>query len=106
MRKNLARLIQKINMFSFVVTEESPEYKYLDPILSDEDVDLLNNLRARKPVTIEALQKKSRVPMEDVKRITDRLLKVGILEYKWDEKGTEMINMPLFAPGNMENFLM
>lgn len=106
MRKNLAKLIQKINMFSFVVTEESPEYKYLDPILSDEEVDLLNNLRVRKPVSIEVLQKKSKVPMEDVKSMTDRLLKIGILEYKWDEEGNELINMPLFAPGNMENFLM
>ncbi len=106
MRKNLAKLIQKINMFSFVVTEDSPEYKYLDPIMSDEEVDLLNNMRARKPLSLEALQKKSKVPMEDVRRMTDRLLRIGILEYKWDEQGNELINMPIFAPGNMENFLM
>lgn len=57
-RKNLAKLIPQINMFNFHCTENDPEYKYLDPILSDEEVDALLKLKVRTPTYIADFAKK------------------------------------------------
>lgn len=105
-RKNLTKLIPQINMFNFHCTENDPEYKYLDPILSDEEVDALLKLKVRTPTYIADFAKKIGKSVESTNKLVERLTRVGILEYTWDDAGNEQILMPIFAPGNMENFLM
>ena len=105
-RKNLMKLIPRINMFNLHCTEEDSEYIYLDPLLSDMEVDALLNLKVRKPVYREEAAKVFGLSEEETTKIVEHLTKLGILEYTWDDLGKEQIMMPIFAPGNMENFLM
>lgn len=105
-RKNLIKLIPKINMFNFHCTVDSPEYKYLDPLLTDKEVDALLKMKVRKPVYTTEMPATFQLSEEETDEIVERLTRLGILEYTWDEQGREQILMPLFAPGNMENFLM
>ena len=105
-RKNLIKLIPRINMFNLHCTAESPEYKYLDPLLSDQEVDALLHLKVRKPVYTEDVPAIFELSPEEAAKIVERLTRIGILEYTWDDNGKEQIKLPIFAPGNMENFLM
>lgn len=105
-RKNLMKLIPRINMFNFHCTEEDAEYKYLDPLLSDKEVDALLRMKVRKPVYRDQAANLFKLSEQETTEIVERLTRIGILEYTWDDEGKEQILMPLFAPGNMENFLM
>lgn len=105
-RKNLMKLIPRINMFNLHCTEEDAEYKYLDPLLSDKEVDALLHMKVRKPVYRDQAAKLFKLSEQETTEIIERLTRIGILEYTWDDEGKEQILMPLFAPGNMENFLM
>ena len=97
MRKNLAKLVQHINMFNPHCTENSPEYKLLENILTDEQIDVLLKLKIRTPYSMEEVAEKAGISVADATRICDECCMIGVMEYEKDK-----IKVPLFAPGNME----
>lgn len=79
MRKNLAKLIPRINMFNFHCTEDSAEYKYLDPLLSDKEVDALLKMKVRKPEYRTDMARIFKLSEAETSEVIDRLTKIGFL---------------------------
>lgn len=59
------------------------------------------SIKIRTPYSYEEIAKRSKMRVERVKVLCDELTKIGFLEYEGDK-----INMPVFAPGSMENMVM
>lgn len=101
MRKNLAKLVRHINMLNLHVTEDSPEYKILDPRLTDEMIDVALAMKLRTTYSAEEVAKRAKRPLGETKKILDQLTDVGLLEYKGDNYA-----MPIFFPGSFELMVM
>lgn len=84
-------------MFNFHCTEESPEYKLLENIITDEQIDVVLALKVRVPYTYEEVAKKAGISVEAATRICDELCMIGVMEYEYDK-----VKVPIFAPGSME----
>jgi len=104
-RKNLAKLVQHINMLNPHCTENSPEYRLLENILTDEMIDVALSIKLRTPTSISDIAKKNNKPLPEMTKIIEQMADIGIIEYTWvDHK--EMIVLPIFAPGSMELMVM
>lgn len=101
MRKKLAKLVQHVNMFNFHCTEESPEYKLLENIITDEQIDVVLALKVRVPYTYEEVAKRANISVEKATKLCDELCMIGVMEYE-DEK----VKVPVFAPGSMELMML
>lgn len=105
-RKNLIKLIRHVNMLNPFPTNKSWEYIFYDRQLSDEMIDFLLKMKLRKPYYIQDLAKIQKMSVADTAKFVDEMCHIGILEYSSDEKGVEMVLLPIFAPGNMESSVM
>ncbi|MFA9377242.1 MAG: FAD-dependent oxidoreductase [Lachnotalea sp.] len=105
-RKNLIRLVKHMNMLNLNPSETSWEYIFFDRILSDKMVDFLLKMKLRKPYYIKDLSKLQGMEIEETAKFADELVHIGILEYTSDDAGVDLIQMPVFAPGAMENTIM
>ena len=105
-RKNLMKLVRKINMFNPAPNEKSWEYIFFDRQLSDEQVNFLLKMKLRTLYYIDELAKMEGMSVEDTAKMADDLCHVGILEYHTDDNGVDRVQMPVFAPGAMENAVM
>ena len=102
MRKNLCKLVQHINMLNFHCTDKSPEYIFYDKLLTDEMIDLALHMKLRTPTYIPDIAKKIQKPVDETAKLVDEMVHIGIIEYTSDEKGVDQVQLPIFAPGNME----
>lgn len=105
MRKNLAKLVKHINMLNFHCTEDSPEYKVLKNILTDDMIEIGLSMKLRKPYSIENIAKKTHRSTEDVSKLVKKMASIGIIEYT-RVNGEERAVLPVFAPGSMELMVM
>lgn len=105
-RKNLLKLVNHINMFNLKPTVDSWEYIFFNRMLTDEMVDFLLKMKLRTPYYIDELAKLEGYPVEDTARLVDEMAHIGIVEYTSDDKGVDMVLMPVFAPGSMETTVM
>ena len=94
-------MVQHVNMFNFHCTEESPEYKLLENIITDEQIDVVMALKVRVPYTMEEVAKRAGISVEKATKLCDELCMIGVMEYE-DEK----VKVPVFAPGSMELMML
>lgn len=105
-RKNLIKMVRHINMLDPFPNENSWEYIFFDRLLTDEMVDFILKMKLRKPYYIKELAKRENMSIEAAAKMADELVHIGILEYTSDEAGVDMVQLPVFAPGGMENTAM
>ncbi len=105
-RKNLIKMVRHINMLNPFPNEESWEYIFFDRLLSDEMVDFILKMKLRTPYYIKDLAKREGMGVEDTAKMADELVHIGILEYTSDDAGIDQVQLPVFAPGGMENTAM
>lgn len=105
MRKNLAKLVQHINMLNLRCKEDSPEYLLLKNILTDEMIEVALKMKLRTPMDVEDLAKKTGKTLEDMVALTEQMAEIGLIEYTRVD-GKEKVMLPLFAPGIMELMVM
>lgn len=105
-RKNLIKLVRHINMLNPAPTEKSWEYIFFDRQLNDVEVNALLRMKLRHPYYIRDLAKVLNASVEKTAAFADKMVHIGILEYTSDEKGVDLVQMPVFAPGAMENTCM
>ena len=101
MRKNLAKMVQHVNMLNLHCTEDSPEYKLLENIITDEQIDVVLALKVRVPYTLEEVAKRAGISVEKATELCDQLCMIGVMEYE-----DEMVKVPIFAPGSMELMML
>ncbi len=105
-RKNLIKLVGHINMLNPFPSEKSWEYILFDRMLTDEMVDFLLKMKLRKPYYIKELMAFSGKSLEETAKFVDEMVHIGIIEYTSDDDGVDMVQLPVFAPGSMENTVM
>lgn len=105
-RKNLIRLVRHINMLNPNPSEKSWEYIFFDRQLNDTEVNALLKMKLRHPYYIKDLAKRLNSSVEKTARFADKMVHIGILEYTSDERGVDLVQMPVFAPGSMESTVM
>ncbi len=103
-RENIIKLGQKItDRIGVKVTGKEPEYWGLDPILTDEMADIALKMDVRKPITLEALAKKTGIEKDHLEKVLQDMAYVGIIEYNWEnEKREKQYVLPMFVPGSAE----
>lgn len=106
MRPSIMKLATKISLESGTytgITVNDPEYKILDPVLTDEMAEVAMGLRVRKPRSAEEVSKKVKKPLDRVSEILYELGDLGVTRYHYDkEKGCDVFVMPIWVPGIME----
>lgn len=102
-RKNLIRMIRHVNMLNPFPTKDSWEYIMFDRLLTDEMIDTVNAMKLRTPYYIDELAKKINKSTEDTAKLAYDMVAIGIIEYCTDDDGVDRVQLPVFAPGAMEN---
>lgn len=105
MRKNLAKLVERINMLNFHCTENSPEYKLLDNLLTDDMIEIGLSMKLRTPYSVKDIAKKTGRSLANVSRLVEEMAMIGVIEYH-RVNGEEKVLLPVFAPGSMELMVM
>ena len=101
MRKNLAKLVEHINMLNLHCTENSPEYKLFENILTDDMIEIGLSMKLRKPYSVGEIAGKTGRSEENVRKLVEEMAMIGVIEYH-RVNGEEKVLLPVFAPGNME----
>ena len=81
MRASILKLATKISIECGTytgVTPNDPEYKILDPVVTDEMAEIAMGLKVRKYVTAEQVAKKVKKPLGRVKEVLDELTQIGV----------------------------
>lgn len=102
-RKNLIKMVRHVNMLNPFPTKDSWEYIMFNRLLSDEMVDTVNSMKLRKLYYIDELAKKNKKSVEEMAKLAHEMVSIGILEYCTDDDGVDRVQVPVFAPGAMEN---
>ena len=85
------------------IDENAPEYYSLASILTDEECDVAIAAGLRKERTAEYLAAKVGKPVDEVRKIAERLAWIGVFRITNDPKtGKDIFFMQIFAPGIME----
>ena len=104
MRPIILKLATKISLECGTytgVTPNDPEYKILDPVLTDEMAEIAMGLRVRHYVTPEEVAKKVKKPLDRVTEVLYELAQLGVCRFA-KKDGVDKFNMPIWVPGIME----
>ena len=104
MRPVILKLATKISLESGTytgVTPNDPEYKILDPVLTDEMAEIAMGLRVRHFVSPEEVAKKVKKPLDRVTEVLYQLSDLGVCRYAKKEGGDKFF-LPIWVPGVME----
>ncbi|MBO6127260.1 MAG: FAD-dependent oxidoreductase [Pseudobutyrivibrio sp.] len=102
-RKNLIKMVRHINMLNPFPTEDSWEYIFFNRVLTDEMVDTVLSMKLRTLYYIDDLAKRNNTSVEHMAKLAHEMVSIGILEYCTDDDGVDRVQVPVFAPGAMEN---
>lgn len=105
-RKNLIKLVRHINMFNPLPDETSWEYIFFDRQLTDEQVDFALKMKLRHPYTIRELAEEVEMSLDDTAQMAYDLAYIGLIEYCNSPGEEDKVQLPVFAPGSMENTVM
>ncbi|HIQ86703.1 MAG TPA: FAD-dependent oxidoreductase [Candidatus Scatomorpha gallistercoris] len=104
MRASILKLATKISIECGTytgVTPNDPEYKILDPVITDEMAEIAMGLKVRKYVTAEQVAKKVKKPLGRVKEVLDELTQIGVCRCNFKD-GEDKYFLPIWVPGIME----
>lgn len=104
-RQNLVELAMKIDSTGRPIDEKDPLYIAFDCLLNNEQVDLINFMELRKPITSEELAERSGRDLKTTERILEEVRMVGLVEdiYKHGHKQWELL---IVIPGMAENVVL
>lgn len=104
MRPIILKLATKISLECGTytgVTPNDPEYKILDPVLTDEMAEIAMGLRVRQFVSPEEVAKKVKKPLERVTEVLYELSDLGVCRFA-KKDGADKFFLPIWVPGIME----
>lgn len=105
-RQNLLDFIKIVDKGEAKKGVEGEAYILLDPCVTDEMLEVLVHTKLRKPTYIEDLAKLSGKSIEETARICEECGRVGVLEFKEDKKGVDMVEVPVFCVGQLEMIMV
>jgi len=98
----LANKISRVKQGSKLeIKPEYPEYKILEPVVTDEMADVALCLEFRKHMTAEQISKKCGKSLDDTKKILWDLAVAGVC-FVGEEDGIDKYWLELWVPGHME----
>lgn len=106
-RPNILKLASKISLESLTytgVTYNDPEYKILEPIISDDMCDVMMHMRLETPRTVEELSRRCKKDIRETQKLLDRLVFCGVVRVA-DKNGQNGYYYPIWVPGIMEGVL-
>lgn len=108
MRENLKKLCEKINDGHYIITEDSAEYKVFEKWMTDEQINLLLNVKGTMKINFLAnIAKRAGVEKEKAREIMHELTEIGLLVQVLPPLGKmELYLMPLYTPGVFEFLLL
>lgn len=104
-RENLLKLIMKMDGTGKPFTEKDALYICFDSLLSDEQIDLINLMERRVPITAEELAEKSGKSLEETTRLLDEVRMVGLIEDIYSHGRKEWVLL-VVIPGMAENLVL
>lgn len=102
----LAQIIGGVSGMMNKIDENAPEYYVFADILTDEEADVAIAAGLRKSRTLKYLAEKVNKPIDEVKKIADRLAWIGVFRVSYDKDLKEdAYFLNIFAPGILENMV-
>lgn len=87
--------------------ENRPEYWGLAAVMTDEQAELALKMDKRKPISAEALAKKTHMDVEKCRSMLDEMCQIGILEYNFHNDAHEKrYVLNIFVVGMIENYIL
>lgn len=83
------------------VKPEDPEYKILEPVVTDEMAEVALHLEIRKPKSVQEIAALCRKPVEEVEPILFQMAVDGVIKLE-KEHGADNYYLELYVPGVME----
>ena len=104
MRASILKLATKISLECGTytgVTPNDPEYKILDPVITDEMAEIAMGLKVRKYVSAAEVAKKVKKPLARVSEVLYELTNIGLCRVSLKD-GEDKFFLPIWVPGIME----
>lgn len=106
-RPNILKLATKISLESMTytgITYNDPEYKILEPIVTDDMCATMMHMRLETPRTVEEIARRSKKSVEFTAASIEALVKAGIVRPRNTPDGVGYY-YPIWVPGIMEGML-
>ncbi|HUM81851.1 MAG TPA: hypothetical protein PLQ38_08740, partial [Methanothrix sp.] len=104
MRSKIMRLANKISIESktcVVLKTSDPEYRILDPVVTDEMAEVALALKVRKPRTAEEVASRCGRGLEETTKLLWELAVAGVC-FVTKINGVDKFSLEVWAPGIME----
>lgn len=83
------------------VKSTDPEYRILEPVVTDEMAEIALKLEIRKPKTVEVVAAKCGKPAAEVEKVLYQLAMDGVIKLE-EIDGVDKYSLELYVPGVME----
>ncbi|MDS0527670.1 FAD-dependent oxidoreductase [Clostridium sp. SHJSY1] len=83
------------------VKPTDPEYKILDPVVTDEMAEVALHLEIRKPKSLKEISTLCKKPVEEVEKLLLQMADDGVIKVE-NDNGEDKFFLELFVPGVME----
>ena len=106
-RPNILKLATKISLESLTytgITYSDPEYRILDPIVSDEMCEVMMHMRLETPRTAEDIARRAKKSVDFTQTQLDKLVTCGVIRTRTVD-GAPGYYYPIWVPGIMEGIL-
>ena len=106
-RPNILKLATKISLESLTytgITYSDPEYRILEPIVSDDMCEVMMHMRLETPRTVEDIAKRAKKSVDFTQTQLDKLVTCGVIRARTVD-GAPGYYYPIWVPGIMEGIL-
>ena len=106
-RPNILKLATKISLESLTytgITYNDPEYRILEPIVSDDMCEVMMHMRLETPRTAEDIARRAKKSVEFTQTQLDKLVTCGVIRARTVD-GAPGYYYPIWVPGIMEGIL-
>lgn len=106
-RPNILKLASKISLEGMTytgVTYNDPEYKILEPIVTDDMCKVMMHMRLEVPRTVEDIASRCKESVEFTQKQLDQLVVCGVIRIR-EVDGKTCYFYPIWVPGIMEGVL-
>ncbi|HWQ40527.1 MAG TPA: FAD-dependent oxidoreductase [Desulfosporosinus sp.] len=104
-RENLVNLAMKMDGTGRPIPEEDSLYIALDCLMSDEQIELINFMERRIPITAEELSEKSGKNLEETERLLEEVRMIGLVQDMYSRGRKEWVLL-VVIPGIAENLVL
>ena len=106
-RPNILKLATKISLESLTytgITYNDPEYRILEPIVSDDMCEVMMHMRLETPRTAEDIARRAKKSVDFTQTQLDKLVTCGVIRARTVD-GAPGYYYPIWVPGIMEGIL-